>query len=209
MYIPITTITLLVMTAAMVLLRFFWGRVPERLRFFLIRGSVAIIILHAFFEITKWSTTSDRLNVFINWMAIAGYQLIVLLFSRLSPRWLTVPCAVILLIPLFAASILQPLTSLFQPDAYKKQFIGNHIFFEVVPWANAEGNAGVDVQIYYSPPFLPFLRHRIQNVPFNNRECNSYAAFAILEPSAKMVIGRCPRWGSDPPPIFDKILPLR
>ena len=208
MYIPITTITLLVLTTAMVFLRIFWLRVPARLRFFLLRGSIAVIILHAVFQVTKWSTASDRLNVFINWLAIAGYQLLVLLFSRLSPRWLTVPCAVILMTPLFASSILQPLTSLFQQGDYKRQSIGNHMFFQVVPWANAGGNAGVDVQIYYSPPFLPFLRHRIQNVPFNNRECNAYAAFAILEPSAKMVIGRCPRWGTNPPPTFDKLLPL-
>jgi hypothetical protein len=210
MYIPITTATLALITVAMVFLRIYWLRIPGRLRFFLLRGSIVLIILHAFFQVTKWNTTSDRLNVSINWLAIAGYQLLVLLFSRLSPRWLTVPCAVILLIPLFAASILQPLVSLFQPASYRRQAIDDHHFYEVVPWANVGGgNAGVDVQIYYSPRFVPFLRHRLQNVPFNNRECNAYAAFATLGSAPRTVLGHCPRWGAEPAGTFDKLLPFR
>ena len=81
MYLPITTAALALLTAAMVLLRVFWLRVPSRMRFFLIRASIAIIVLHGLFVVTRWNTTSDRLNVFINWLAIAGYELLVLLFS--------------------------------------------------------------------------------------------------------------------------------
>jgi hypothetical protein len=92
MYIPITTAALALLTAAMVLLRIFWSRVPPRVRFFLIRASIAMIILHGLFVVTKWNTTSGRLNVFINWMAIAGYELLVVLFSRLPPRWLGRGC---------------------------------------------------------------------------------------------------------------------
>src|SRR6201999_1304211 len=97
MYIPITIAALASLTAAMILLRIFWLRLPSRLRFFLIRASIALIALHVLFVLTKWSTTSDRLNTVINWLAIASYALLVLLFSRLSPRWLTVPSSIILL----------------------------------------------------------------------------------------------------------------
>src|SRR5260370_22009427 len=136
MYMPITTAALALLTAAMLLLRIFWSRVPPRLKFFLIRASIAMIILHGLFVATKWTTTSDRLNVFINWLAIAGYELLVLLFSRLSPRWLTLPSAIILLIPLFASSILVPLTHLFAPASRKNLSLGYHLFYEVSPLSN-------------------------------------------------------------------------
>jgi hypothetical protein len=209
MYIPITTAVLILLTVAMILIRIFWLRVPSRLRFFLIRASVAMIVLHALFEATKWNTTSDRLNALINWLAIAGYELLVLLFARLSPRWLTVPSAVILLIPLFASSIVFPLTKLFEPDPNKSVPIGNHLYYKVIPWANSgAGNAGVDLNVYYRPPFAPFLRHKLQTVAFNDQECNANVAFAVLGPTAKAVLGRCPHWPSEPSGTVDRPLVL-
>ena len=210
MYIPLTTAALALLTVAMLLLRIFWSRVPPRLRFLLIRASIAIIIFHGLFVVTKWTTTSYRLNVFINWLAIAGYELLVLLFSRLSPRWLTLPSTIILLIPLFASSILVPLTHLFEPASSKNLSLGDHLFYEVSPWSNAGGgNKGVDVIIYYRPPFAPFMRHKLQSIPFNDQECNSRAASAVAFPAKKSVLGRCPNWPSQPAGTLDKLLPLR
>jgi hypothetical protein len=210
MYIPITTAALALLTAAMVLLRIFWSRVPPRVRFFLTRASIAMIILHGLFVVTKWNTTSGRLNVFINWMAIAGYELLVVLFSRLPPRWLTLPSTIILLIPLFAASILGPLTSIFDPASRETLPLGDHLFYEIDPWTNAGGgNQGVDVVVYYRPPFPPFIRHKLQSIPFNDRECNSSAASAIAFPAKKMVVARCPNWPSQASGTVDKVLPLR
>jgi len=209
MYIPITTATLALLTVAMLLLRVFWPRVPARLRSLLIRASIAMIILHGLFVATKWNTTSDRLNVLINWLAIAGYELLVLLFSRLSPRWLTLPSAAVLLIPLFASSILIPLTRSFEPGYNKSVSMGDHLFYEISPWTNTGGgNSGVDVIIYHRSPFAPFLRHKLQTIPFNTEECNAYAAFAIPGPTPKTVLGCCPRWASQPPGTHDKLLPL-
>ena len=210
MYIPLTTAALALLTVAMLLLRIFWSRVPPRLRFLLIRASIAIIIFHGLFVVTKWTTTSDRLNVFINWLAIAGYELLVLLFSRLSPRWLTLPSTIILLIPLFASSILVPLTHLFEPASHENLSLGDHLFYEVSPWSNAGGgNKGVDVIIYYRPPFAPFMRHKLQSIPFNDQECNSRAASAVAFPAKKSVLGRCPNWPSQASGTVDKVLPLR
>jgi hypothetical protein len=209
MYIPITIAALASLTAAMILLRIFWLRLPSRLRFFLIRASIALITLHVLFILTKWSTISDRLNTVINWLAIAGYALLVLLFSRLSPRWLTIPSTVILLLPLFAASILFPLARLFEPGSPRNIPLGNHLFYEVSPWANAGGgNAGVDVFIYYIPPFAPFLRHRIQVIPYNDGECNTSATSVTLLSNPKAVLGHCPRWPNQGTGTVDKRLPL-
>jgi hypothetical protein len=169
-----------------------------------------MVILHGLFVATKWNTTSDRLNVFINWLAIAGYELLLLLFSRLPPRWLTLPSTIILLVPLFAASILGPLAYLFDPAPHKNLPLGDHLFYEIDPWANAgRGNQGVDLVVYYRPPFAPFLRHRVQAVPFNDRECNSRAASAIASPAKKAVVARCPNWPSQYAGTVDKLLPLR
>ena len=210
MYIPITTAALASLTAAMILLQIFWLRIPPRSRSFLIRTVIIFVIVHALFVVTKWTTTSDRLNVIINWIAIAGYELLILLFSRLSPRWLTIPSATILLIPLFAASIVFPLTHLFEPGSNKKILIADHLFYEIEPWANTGGgNAGINILIYYYPPFVPFLRHKLQSIPFNDHECNTNAAFALLGPHAKTVLGRCPHWPTEPAGSFDKVVPLR
>jgi hypothetical protein len=209
MYIPTTTVALLLLTVVMILLRIFWLRVPRQLRSFLIRGAITTIILHALFEVTKWSTMSGWLNVLISWMATAGYELLVLLFSRQSPRWLTIPSAAILLVPLFASSILLPLVPLFRPGSAQKIPIDNRFFYEVHPWENAGGgNTGVDLVIYYRPPLAPFLRRKLQTIPFNNQECNASAAFAITLPGTKNFLGRCPHWPSQSPGTFDKVLPL-
>jgi hypothetical protein len=193
----------------MILLRIFWLRVPSKLRSFLVRASIAFITLHVLFLVTKWTTTSDHLNALINWLAIAGYALLVLLFSRLSPRWLTIPCAAVLLLPLFAASVLFPLGSLFEPGSHKNLPIGNRLFYQIRPWANAGGgNAGVDALIYYIPRFAPFLRHKIQVIPYNDGECNANATSVTLLSNPKAVLGRCPRWPNQSPGTVDKILPL-
>jgi hypothetical protein len=209
MYIPITIAALALLTMAISLLRIFWLRVPPRLRLFLIRASIVMIIVHGLFVLTKWNTTSDRLNVLINWLAVASYELLVLLFSRLSPRWLTLPSAIILLIPLFASSILIPLTHLFEPRFHEYVSIGDHLFSQISPWPNTGGgNPGVDVMIYYRSPFIPFLRHKVQVIPFNDEECNSNAASAIAFPAKKTVLGRCPYWPSQAAGTRDKLLPL-
>src|ERR1700733_9039837 len=99
MEVMITAAYLGLLTAAILVLRIFWLRFPAGLRRFLLRAAVAAILLHVFFVVTKWGTTSTRMNAIVNWLAIAGYELLVLLFSRLSPKWLTSLSATILLIP--------------------------------------------------------------------------------------------------------------
>jgi hypothetical protein len=205
MYIPITIAALAVLTVAMILLQTLWLRVPPRFRAFLVRASIALIVLHGAFSVTKWSTTSDRLNVLINWLAIAGYELLILLFSRLSPRWLTIPSAAVLLVPLFASIVIIPLTHLFYPGTVKTGPLGNHLFYNVDPWTLS---GGVDVIIYYRSPFIPFLRHKVQTIPFNDQECNSIAAFAELGTTPRTVLGRCPSRPVGSTGTLDKLLPL-
>jgi hypothetical protein len=193
MDIAITVVILGLLTVAVLLLRIFWLRLPSGFRTFLIRGAVAIILLHLFFVATKWGTTSTRVNAVITWLAIAAYELLILLFSRLSPKWLTSLSAVILLIPLFAASSLFPLALVLQRDSFVRVPLGNHLFYKIEPWGNnGAGNSGVDLNIYYIPPFAPFLSRKVGTQPFNTEHCNAFAAYALPGPEPKTVITRCP-----------------
>ena len=110
MHVLITTATLLLLTLAMLLLRIFWPRVPAGVRVYLIRVAVVLITIHIILTITKWETTSDHVNAVIKWLAVASYEMLLVLFTRLRPRWVTSLCSVILLVPVFASSILLPLT---------------------------------------------------------------------------------------------------
>ena len=209
MNIPLTTAVLILLSGAMLLLRIFWERIPPRLRSAIFTLSTIFLLLHAFFAATRWGTTSDRFNILINWLAVAAYELLILLFTRFSPRWLTYISATILLIPVFGASILMPLGEIFDPSSYKSVSVGNNLFYKVKPWGDpGSGNKGSDVIVSYRPPFAPFLRRKTRTIPFSDSECNSTAAFAIPFPDAGTVLGRCPRWPSQAPGTVDKLFPL-
>jgi len=209
MHIVLTTAVLVLLTVAMLLLRIFWSGGPPRLRFAVLTVSISLVLLQSFFAATKWGTISDRLNVFIFWLAVAAYEFLVLFFSRLPPKWLTTLSAIILLIPVFASSIILPLTELFDPSSYKTVPVGDNLFYEVKPWGNTGGGrTGADLIISYRPPIAPFLRHKIRIIPFNDGECNSSAAIAIPFPSTKTVLGRCPGWSSESAGTVDKLFPL-
>jgi hypothetical protein len=210
MHVPITTATLALLTLAIFVLRIFWLRVPEAARFFLIRAAVALVILHVLSSATQWGTSSDRVNVLIKWGGIVSYELLLMFFSRMSPRWLTSVCALILLVPVFASSIIMPLTHIFDSNTYKVASIDNDLAYQKVPWGeDASANTGVDLLIYHRPRFAPFLRHLQMSIPFNNRQCNAGATFVIPGPDPKTVLARCPQWPSQGPGTVDRLLHLR
>jgi hypothetical protein len=203
-----TTIALLVLlTVAMVLLRIFWLRVPSGLRWLLIRGALAMMFLHLFFVVTKWGTTSSHFNAIINWFAIAGYELLILLLSRLPPKWLTSLSSAILILPLFSSSILFPLVLVLHLDSIPHVPLGNHLYYKRVPWSNTGGgNSGVDLNIYYRPTFAPFLSRRVGTQAFNTDQCDASAAFALPGPEPKTILVRCPHRPTQPPGSDDRIL---
>ena len=209
MHVLITTTTLALLTFGILLLRIYWLRLPTRARFYLVRAAILLIMIDILFTVTKWGTASDRVNVTVKWLAIASYELLLMLFTRLRPRWLTSICGVILLVPVFASSILLPLTELFDPMKNEAVSIGNDLSYQRIPWGgsnDASANSGADILISYHPPFIPFLRRYLRNIPFNNQQCNTRAAFALLGAGPKTVIVRCPHWPSQEPGSDDWIL---
>jgi hypothetical protein len=209
MHVPITTATLALLTFAILLLRIYWLRVPATVRFYLICVAALLIVIHVLFTVTKWSSTSDHVNVLIKWLAIASYELLVMLFTRLSPRWLTSSCAVILLIPIFASSVLLPLTYLFDPTTNESTSLGSNLFYQRLHWGDdPSANSGADIIVYYRPPLAPFLRHDLQHVFFNDQQCNAGAAFAVLGPVPKTVLARCPHWPAQGSGTEDRLFTL-
>lgn len=209
MYISITTALLLLVIACMICLRLMWSHVPLSAKKLLIAASLGFIVLHMLEITTKWEIASDRFNIVSAWCFIAGYVLLILLLTTLSPRWLTTLSAIVLLLPLFATSIILPLTPLFAPHFSKEIRIGNHLSYQVNPWTNAgAGIPGADLQVYYRPSFAPFLRRRFQSTPFNAQQCDFNAAFAEPGPLPGTALARCPHWPTQSAGTIDRILPL-
>jgi len=206
---PITTFALALLTVAMLLLRIFWLRVPTTVRLISVRIAILLILVELIFTITKWSTSSDSVNHIIRWLAVVGYELLLMLFTRMAPRWLTSICTLILLVPLFAASVLQPLMQLFTPTMSKPNSIGKNLDFERNDWGKGSpGNSGSELLIYYQPRLIPLLRHDLVHVPFNNHQCNAGAAYAELGPIPKTILAHCPHWPSQGPGSEDRLIPL-
>jgi hypothetical protein len=210
MRVLLTTAVLSSLTLAIILLRVFWSRVPARVRSFLVHSGLTMILIHVAFAVTKWSTTSDHLNSIINWGAVAGYQLIIVLFTLYRPRWLTTISAVILLLPVFASNILLPLGDLFNtiPSSItrmdKRYIYAKSLWFET----GENRNSGADLMVFYQPRFFP-LRRKVQRATFNDMQCDASASSASIDRTRKIIDFHCPasstQTGSDP---IDLILPL-
>ncbi len=164
MHVPLTIATLALITLAMVILRFFWFRLPARLHGSLVYTAIAMILLRILFVASKWTTTSDRMNTILNWAAVTSYALIIVLFTLYRPKWLTTISAVILILPIFTSTIVLPLGRLFDPTTPDITSIGNHLLLEREPWDAdpAKQNTGIDLTVYYRPPLIPFMRHKVQ-----------------------------------------------
>ena len=193
MNIPLTTVVLLLVTAAMVMVRVFWPRIPAWLRYVLIRFACVSAVVQLLITGSRWSTGSNLANALINWFAIAGYILLVLLFTRLRPRWLTTISGIILIIPVFASSILIPLGNVFTPTPNRPVYVAKDLAFERIVWKEGP-SSGIDFTLYRRPLWAPFLRHKLGYVPFNNNQCHTAAATATLEPDGKNVRVICPPW---------------
>lgn len=193
MYVLVTIAALGVVTGAIILLRFFWWRMPREFRAALLIVACISATLPVFMIVTRWETTSDRANTLLRWMAAAGYELILMRFSLMRPQWLTSICAVILVLPIFGASLLLPLTELFHRKHREKFNVGGSYYCERTPWdISGTEVPGVNLTIFYQPGFAPFLQHQVQVAAFNAVECEASAATASILPDRRQVLFHCP-----------------
>lgn len=193
MYFPLTFVLLGLLTVMALVLRQLWWRIPTWFRKLLLRVALVAVLIRFLFLISQWSTTSLHVNDLLCWAGVIGYEILLVRFSLMRPQWLTVVCAIVLLMPLTGSTVLQPLTRVFYWSRADIVPIGGHYFCERSPWDTAGvGNSGMDLIIFYHPPFAPFLRHLVQRTAFGDDSCITSASRAVADPDKKLVYFYCP-----------------
>jgi len=193
MHVPLTFALLVLLTGIIVALRFVWWRMPPWLQSFLVAGAVAMFLIRFVFVVSHWSMTSTRLNALLCWTSAVGYEVLLVRFSLMRPRWLTSLSAVILLVPIFGSTLLLPLTRIFDWAPADISAIGGPYICEKSGWdTTVVGNSGMDLIVFYRPRFAPFLRHLVQRAAFADDQCESVASSAVADVTNKVVHFHCP-----------------
>ena len=181
------------MTAAVALLRLRWPSLSPRTRSIWLRLALLLFVPTALSYLTHWETASVHVNDLFLWIRILGYELIVIFFTLLRPRWLTTSVAVVLLLPLLAASIIAPLSALFDPHLYTVQPIADDYFLETAPWTSGEhANSGIDFTLFRQPPHLHLLRRGLRAGRLYNSQCDTAHVVARFDPIAGTLDVHCP-----------------
>jgi hypothetical protein len=181
------------LTGAIFVLRLLWWRMPSWLRGLMLGCAAMMVLVRILFLVSRLSTTSTRLNALLYWAVVAGYEVLLARFSLMRPQWLTTLSALILLFTLLGSTLLLPLTRVFDWAPADISSIGGNYICEKSPWdADGIGNTGVDMIVFYRPPFAPFLRHMVQRSSFGDDQCDASSASAVADPTKKVVHFRCP-----------------
>lgn len=197
---PLTFAVLAALTGALIFLRLRWNHLSTKTHRIFISCAVAAIALDLLVVASGWSTSASHLNAMVYWGAVAGYELFVLLFTLLHPRWLTVPIAIVLLIPLLSASSFLPLADLFDPAPHTITSIGPNLITDRAPWGSGgKGSSGTDLAIYSHPSWTSFLHRRRQAARYYNSQCDAGHATATLQPDGRHVLMSCPAAPGQPP----------
>ncbi|CAN5485474.1 hypothetical protein BH10ACI4_BH10ACI4_09280 [soil metagenome] len=200
MHVPATLVTLLLFTIAIVVLRLRWMHVSDRTRRLLIGAAVVSSLVLGFARLIKLSTIFDHFNTAVYWAFVLSYILLLALFTRLKPRWLTTLIAVVLVIPLLSASAFLPLAEIFSNQPHRIQSLGENFISDLVPIdAVTTGASGADMTIYRRISWIPFLQLRYMGTRYFNTQCNSAAAYAVLQPNHRSVLMVCPALPGLPP----------
>ncbi len=191
--IPITLLTLFTLIVILLLVRSRWHSFAPRTRTSLLASALVAIGVFVFGRREAWVTSSDQLNCGFYWAAIAGYLLLLAIHSLNRPRWLTSASAVILAAPILTSSIFLPLTGIFHSTPRRVVPLGNNLYVSWQAFTElGPSSSGVDVDIFYRPPILPFLQHSRLGGRFYNRRCEAAATEVALQPDHDSVWVRCP-----------------
>jgi hypothetical protein len=208
MLVPLTFVALFLLIAVMIWLRSKWWKLSTRAQYCLLGVGAGLTALRLVFVLSQWGMSWSRMNDVMNWLSVAGFQVLLTRFSLMRPQWLTIPCAVILLTPLLGSSLLLPLTALFAPKTNVVRSIGPHYYSDRDAWkVEGAGNHGYDLVVYYRPPFFPVLQHMVQRFAFNTEECNASESYATVNEGNGTVTFLCPaNPGKEP---MERVLPLK
>ncbi|MCU1321324.1 MAG: hypothetical protein JWM43_973 [Acidobacteriaceae bacterium] len=200
MHVPATLAALLLCTLAIVLLRLRWPYVPHKTKRLLIVAAIASTLVLGFSRLASLSTIFDHLNTAVYWAFVLSYIFLLALFTRLKPRWLTTLIAIILVVPLLSASAFLPLAEIFSSQPHRIQALGENFVSDLVPVdALTSGASGSDMNIYRRIAWIPFLQRRYMGTRYFNTQCNSSAAYAVLQPNHRSILMVCPAVPGLPP----------
>jgi hypothetical protein len=193
-----TLATLAIFTAIFLAVRQRWHGLSPRTHRICITAALVLLTFSALKSVAGWSYASDTLNTLLEWCRDLSFIFLMLLFTTVRPRWLSLPIAVILILPIFASSVILPLGEIFNSAPITYVDLGSNIQTVKIPFYKNEHNSGVDFVVYYRPAWMPLLRHRITGDRFVNTQCNASETFAILDLASKPthVIVHCPAWTS-------------
>lgn len=193
MHVPVTLATLILLTAALILLRLRWHHLHANAKRLLILFAVFSIITTVFILTTKISTISFLFNAFLYWCFVLSYIFLVLLFTLLRPKLLSAVIAVVLILPLLSASAFLPLTMLFANPPRVVQTLGDNLVSERTPIdALTPTASGADLTVYYRPTWAPFLQKNKLGSRYLNSQCDANASYAVLRPDHASVLMVCP-----------------
>ncbi len=210
MHLPLTFGVLAALAIATLLLRWRWDSISRRAQQRILLAALIAMILRGLGLLTNYST-SFRIEAALNWLCLAGYGILLARFSLMRPRWLTSTVGAILALPVLAATVLLPLTELFDRTPPLVAPIGNGLYSELRRIQTSPVAVdGAEFNIYSHPAWAPFLRRRRETARLFDTQCDTHAMYAVLQPGGRTVRVTCPEWPGHPAAEQHSVLlPLR
>jgi hypothetical protein len=185
---------LIAVVLAAIWARIRWPRLPKSAQLALCILSGLLIAIYVLEIQSGWHPGSLVFNQILQWLAVGGYALLVLLISLFKPKWLATTAMAILLLPVLAALVYFPIT-LVGDNSVETHRLSDTLFVDRTHWdAGTAGSSGSDFLIYYRPRHAPFLSRNLQKLRFDDAKCNTAQAFMLLNPDGKSILARCPWW---------------
>ena len=211
MHAPITSAAIALLALVLVPLRFLWPRTPERLRRRLPRLVIAAFAVALLPHVTHWGTRWHLVNSLLDWVGLACYLILLVLFTRLQPCWLTTISAIILFLPLFAASPMLRLAELFDVQERPVVRLSERQVVERSRWdLQPMGSTGADFTLFREARWAPFLWHDETLLRFTDADCDTPRVTFKVVPDGSRAIASCPpRPGKGETGSEDQVLMLR
>ncbi len=211
MHLPLTYSVLLAVAAALLVLRRRWLTLSPVVRGVLLGTAITAIALRLLSIVLRLSPAYFRIDALLSWMCIVGYGVLLARFSLLQPRWLTALVSLVLAVPVGFASLVLPLTELFDvaPPAVTQMGYGLYSERRLLLTSPVSVNS-VEFDIYSRPAWAPFLRRQRETARLFDTQCNTAATYAVLLPGHQAVRVTCPDWpGRTPALDYSAVVPLR